>query len=83
MNAPRSTPLATVSLLLLLALAVLLFLPLLGLGRPPLWVVVALLVARLVVQFLRARQERAQRRPVGWFIDAALIALLVYVALQR
>ena len=77
------TPLATVGLLLLLALAVLLFLPLLGLGHPPLWLIVTLLVARLAVQLLRARAEPAQRRPVGWLVDVVLIGLLIYVALGR
>lgn len=83
MDPPRPTPLATLGLLLLLVLAVLLFLPLLGLGRPPLWIIVALLLARLLVQVLRARAEPAQRRPVGWLVDVVLIGLLVWVAVGR
>ncbi len=64
-------------MLILLALALLLFAPLLGLGRPPLWLVAGLLVVRLGLQLWRARFDPGLRRPAAWLIDLALIALLL------
>jgi Flp pilus assembly protein TadB len=64
------------SLGLLLAVALLLFAPLLG-YRVPVWVIALLLAARLGVQLLRARSDARLRRPLSWVIDAALIALLL------
>ena len=68
-RAPQRPDLPTViSLLLLGMVALLLLVPLLGLGRPPVWMLAAVLLARLVVQF-------------GWILDLVLIALLVWVGL--
>lgn len=79
MSAPRPspTPLQALNLLLLAALAVLLLMPLLGFGLPPLALVASLLAARLVIQVLRARREAQLRRPAAWIIDGALILLLL------
>ncbi|WP_146202795.1 hypothetical protein [Deinococcus irradiatisoli] len=73
--------LAALSLLLLLLVALLLFAPLLGLAVP-VWVLAALLAARLVVQVLRARRDSRLRRPAGWVLDAALIVLLLLTLRQ-
>ena len=84
MNRPSQRPnLPTVvSLLLLGMVALLLLVPLLGLGRPPIWVLAALLLARLGVQFWRSRLPgQAGRRASGWILDFVLIALLVWVGL--
>lgn len=74
---PQRTPLQLANLLILLVLALLLLAPLLGLGRPPLWLPAALLALRLGLQLWRARAEPLLRRPAAWLIDAALIALLL------
>ncbi|WP_425147317.1 hypothetical protein [Deinococcus sp.] len=78
---PQARPDAatSLSLVLLLALAALLFLPLLGLARPPVWMVAALLALRLIVQVWRARTQPRLRRPAGWLLDAALIGLLLWI----
>ncbi|WP_161881594.1 hypothetical protein [Deinococcus alpinitundrae] len=78
---PVLEPLATLSLLLLLAIALLLFAPLLGLAVP-VWVLAALLALRLVVQVLRARRDVRLCRPASWLLDAALIVLLLLTLRQ-
>lgn len=78
---PVLEPLAALSLLLLLAVALLLFAPLLGLAVP-VWVLAALLAMRLVVQVLRARRDVHLRRPASWLLDAALIVLLLLTLRQ-
>lgn len=78
---PSLEPLAALSLLLLLAVALLLFAPLLGL-TVPVWVLAALLALRLVVQILRARREPRLRRPASWLLDAALVVLLLLTLRQ-
>ncbi|ULH15758.1 hypothetical protein MF271_03725 [Deinococcus sp. KNUC1210] len=75
----RPDPATALSLLVLLVLAVLLFLPLLGLGRPPVWIVAALLLVRLGLQFWRARTQPGLRRPGAWLLDVVLIGLLLWV----
>lgn len=72
-------PLAALSLLLLLAVALLLFAPLLGVGVP-VWLLAALLLGRLALQIGRARYDSRLRRPAGWVLDAALIVLLLMTA---
>ncbi len=79
---PSPDRLTALSLLLLLAVAVLLFAPLLGFGVP-VWVLAALLSGRLAVQFLRARRDPRLRRPASWVLDAALIALLLTTLTSR
>ena len=74
---PGRSLLQLVNLLLLLALALLLLAPLLGLSRAPLWVVALLLAARLGLQLWRTRGEAGPRRPAAWLLDALLIALLL------
>lgn len=59
---------------LLFVLAFLLLMPLLGLGLPPAWTVVALLVARLAVSGLRAKVQPARRRGL-W--SEVLVTLVV------
>ncbi|WP_420595791.1 hypothetical protein [Deinococcus sp.] len=81
MTAPGPNRLAAVSLLLLLAIALLLFAPLLGFGVP-VWVLALLLAARLVIQVLRARHDPRLRRPASWVLDAALIVLLMLTLQQ-
>ena len=81
MSAPGPDRLAALSLLLLLAVALLLFAPLLGL-TVPVWVLAVLLAARLVVQLLRARHDPRLRRPASWLLDAALIVLLLLTLRQ-
>lgn len=73
--------LTKVSLLLLLLLAALLLWPLVT-GGPSanLYLVVFILLARLVVQVLRARQNEQLKRPVSWAFDLILIGLLFYTA---
>lgn len=62
--------------------ALLLLAPLLGLGRPPVWLLAALLLARLGVQFWRSKQAGSGRpRAGGWLLDLALIGLLLWVGL--
>ncbi|GAA3999759.1 hypothetical protein GCM10022631_08380 [Deinococcus rubellus] len=78
---PALEPLAALSLLLLLAVALLLFAPLLGLAVP-VWVLAVLLALRLVVQVLRARRDTRLRRPASWLLDAALIVLLLLTLRQ-
>ena len=79
---PRPDLPTLISLLLLGVVALLLLAPLLGLGRPPVWVLAALLLARLGVQFWRSRLPgQASRRASGWILDLLLIALLVWVGL--
>jgi len=78
---PALEPLAALSLLLLLVVALLLFAPLLGLAVP-VWVLAALLAMRLVVQVLRARRDARLRRPASWLLDAALIVLLLLTLRQ-
>ena len=82
-RAPQRPDLPTViSLLLLGMVALLLLVPLLGLGRPPVWMLAAVLLARLVVQFWRSRLPgQMGRRASGWILDLVLIALLVWVGL--
>lgn len=80
---PRPDALTAVSLALLAAVAVLLVLPLLGGPAPNPYLVALLLVARLGVQFLRARRDPALRRPASWAVDLLLIGLLFYAASNR
>ena len=82
-RAPQRPDLPTVISLLLLGMVTLLLLvPLLGLGRPPVWMLAAVLLARLVVQFWRSRLPgQTSRRASGWILDLVLIALLVWVGL--
>ena len=71
-----------ISLLLLGVVALLLLAPLLGLGRPPVWVLAALLLTRLSVQFWRSKLTgQASRWASGWILDLVLIALLMWVGL--
>nr|WP_221269592.1 hypothetical protein [Deinococcus budaensis] len=71
------------SLALLAGVAVLLLLPLLGGPLPSPFLIVALLVARLVVQFLRARHNPDLRRPAAWAFDVLLIGLLLWTAANQ
>ncbi len=82
-RAPQRPDLPTViSLLLLGMVALLLLVPLLGLGRPPVWMLAAVLLARLGAQFWRSRLPgQTVRRASGWILDLVLIALLVWVGL--
>ncbi|WP_216319064.1 hypothetical protein [Deinococcus aestuarii] len=77
---PRPDALTAVSLALLAVVAVLLLLPLLGGPLPSPYLVALLLVARLGVQFLRARRDPTLRRPASWALDLILIGLLFYAA---
>lgn len=54
--------LARANLIILLILAFLLFMPLLGLGLPPAWVVLVLLLIRLAVRTYGAWLEKEPRR---------------------
>ena len=74
-----------VSLGLLVVFALLLLARLLGVGHPPIWIMVLLLLARLGVQIWSARQKDGQvrQRASGWVIDLALIALLIYVGFTQ
>jgi hypothetical protein len=72
-----------VSLGLLAVVALLLLAPLLGLGRPPVWLLAALLLIRLGVQFWRSRRAGAGRASGGWLLDLVLIGLLIYVGLGQ
>ena len=73
-----------VSLVLLTAVALLLLAPLLGLGRPPVWLLAALLLARLGTQFWRSKQAGSGRpRAGGWLLDVVLIGLLLWVGLGQ
>ena len=88
MSEPRPAPdLPTrISLGLLVVFALLLIGSLLGLGRPPLWLMVLLLLARLATQFWAARAGPpggVRRRMSGWTLDLVLIGLLVYVGLTQ
>ncbi|WP_027460940.1 hypothetical protein [Deinococcus murrayi] len=85
MSAPRPgpDPLAALSLLLLAGVAVLLLVPLLGGPLPSPYLVVGLLVARLVIQILRARGRPDLQRPAAWAFDLLLIGLLLWVAANR
>ncbi|GGJ63054.1 hypothetical protein [Deinococcus aquiradiocola] len=67
------------SLGLLGLIGVLLILPLLGVARPPVWMVAALLAARVGVQVWRARRSSQAWRPGSVMLDLVLIALLVWV----
>ncbi|BDP41815.1 hypothetical protein DAETH_17840 [Deinococcus aetherius] len=80
---PRPDALTIVSFALLAVVAVLLLLPLLGGPLPSPYLVALLLVARLGVQFLRARRDPALRRPASWALDLILIGLLFYSASNR
>ncbi|MFC4453291.1 hypothetical protein [Deinococcus sonorensis] len=77
---PPPDRLTLLSLGLLAVLAVLLLLPLLGVARPPVWLFAALLLVRLGIQVLRARQDPRLRRPASWVLDIALIGLLLWVS---
>jgi len=78
MTAPRRPSLLQgLNLLLLFALAALLFAPLLGFGRPPITLIIAMLTLRLALQIIRARTEPHLRRPVAWLVDVALLIVLV------
>lgn len=85
MSAPRPgpDPLTAVSLLLLVGVAVLLLLPLLGGPLPSPYLVVGLLLARLVIQILRAQRRPELKRPAAWAFDLLLIGLLLWVAANR
>lgn len=80
---PRPDPLTGLSLVLLAVVAVLLLLPLLGGPLPSPYLVVALLVARLVVQFLRAQRNPDLKRPAAWAFDVLLIGLLLWTAANQ
>lgn len=75
------SPLAALNLGLLLAIALLLFLPLLGQPVPAVWVI-ALLALRLGVRVWQGYQDPALRRPAAWLMDAALLGLLVFLQLK-
>lgn len=80
MSRPGPDPLTTLSFVLLAVVAVLLLLPLLGGPLPSPYLVAALLAARLIVQFLRARQNPLLKRPAAWGLDFLLIGLLLWTA---
>ena len=80
---PRPDLLTSVSLLLLVLVAVLLLVPLLGGPLPSPFLIVLLLAARLVLQFLRARRNPGLKRPAAWAFDLILIGLLLWVAANR
>lgn len=80
---PRPDLLTGLSLVLLAIVAVLLLLPLLGGPLPSPYLVVALLVARLVVQFLRAQRNPDLKRPAVWAFDVLLIGLLLWTAANQ
>ncbi|GMA14914.1 hypothetical protein E5F05_12510 [Deinococcus metallilatus] len=80
---PRPDALTVVSLLLLTLVAVLLLVPLLGGPLPSPYLIVALLAARLVLQFLRSRRDPNLKRPAAWAFDLILIGLLLWVAANR
>lgn len=87
MKRPAPDTATIISLVLLAAVGILLLAPLLGLGRPPVWVLAALLLARLGVQFWRSRQPaQAGKRPArasAWLMDLVLIGLLLWVGLGQ
>ncbi|TDE86721.1 hypothetical protein [Deinococcus sp. S9] len=80
---PRPDLLTSVSLLLLVLVAVLLLVPLLGGPLPNPFLIVLLLAARLVLQFLRARRNPGLKRPAAWAFDFILIGLLLWTAANR
>jgi len=80
---PRPDPLTGLSLVLLAVVAVLLLLPLLGGPLPSPFLIVGLLAARLVVQFLRAQRNPDLKRPAAWAFDVLLIGLLLWTAANR
>ncbi|THF88183.1 hypothetical protein E7T09_02940 [Deinococcus sp. KSM4-11] len=80
---PRPDAWTILSLVLLAALAVLLFLPLLGAPTPSPWLVAALLLVRVGVQVMRARTDERLRRPTSWAFDLLLIGLLFYTLANR
>ncbi|EYB68402.1 hypothetical protein DEIPH_ctg024orf0008 [Deinococcus phoenicis] len=81
--ARRPDPLTAVSLVLLALIAVLLLVPLLGGPLPSPYLIVLLLVARLALQFLRARRDPGLKRPAAWAFDLILIGLLLWTAANR
>lgn len=85
MNAPRSRPdgLTILSLVLLAVVAVLLLVPLLGGPLPDPALIAVLLIARLLVQFLRARRNPGLKRPAAWALDLILIGLLLWTTANR
>ncbi|WP_424952292.1 hypothetical protein [Deinococcus sp.] len=81
---PRPDIATRISLGLLLVFALLLLVTLLGLNRPPVWIMALLLLARLAVQVWVARPSRqVRRRASGWVIDLVLIGLLLYLGRGR
>jgi 4-hydroxybenzoate polyprenyltransferase len=80
---PRPDALSAVSLVLLVLVAVLLLVPLLGGPLPSPYLIVVLLIARLIVQFLRARHDPNLKRPAAWAFDVLLIGLLLWTAANR
>ncbi|GAA5511981.1 hypothetical protein Dcar01_00695 [Deinococcus carri] len=80
---PGPNPLTILSLVLLALVALLLLVPLLGGPLPSPFLIALLLVARLGVQFLRARRDPTLKRPAAWAFDLILIGLLMWTAANQ
>ena len=74
--------LARINLIFLLILAFLLFMPILGLGLPPVWVVVTLLLLRLGVRTYAAWLERESRR-IAYEVILTLLLMVVLIGQIR
>ena len=74
--------LARVNLIFLLILAFLLFMPILGLGLPPAWVVVTLLLLRLGVRAYAAWLEREPRR-IAYELVLTILLMVVLIGQIR
>ena len=71
--------LTALSLGVLLAVALLVFFPLLGFGQPPVWLPAALLGVRLALRMWQARSSPGLRQPAAWVIEAVLIGMLLLI----
>ncbi len=69
--------LARANLILLLILAFLLFMPILGLGLPPAWIVITLLLVRLGIRAYAAWLEKEPRRIAYEAVLTVLLAVLL------
>ena len=74
--------LARINPIFLLILAFLLFMPILGLGLPPAWVVVTLLLLRLGVRTYAAWLEREPRR-IAYEVILTLLLMVVLIGQIR